>query len=250
MESTFLNKIAVSKLTRAQVSIADYIAKNQKRILNMTAQEIAHEIGVSDASVIRFSRAVGYEGFTDLREHIRMDLKANSEKIGRHSLHDRFVMQEERYQNIEGTRSQMLRLMGINLESSLRQNEEALYEKVADHILQADRKVVIGVRGGNGCATQFARLLSHITNNVDCIANENNDQLCKLMELDENDVVVFLNFPRYYLIDEHSKRGKTFPGCGNYFFRCCKWSCISVGDCTSLYVCWKIVVYVSGKSTV
>ncbi|NCB93569.1 MAG: MurR/RpiR family transcriptional regulator [Clostridia bacterium] len=202
MENTFLKKIATSNLTRAQLSIADYIAKNQKRILNMTAQEIGHAIGVSDASVIRFSRAVGYEGFSDLREHIRQELKEHSEKIGKHSLFDRFVMQTERYQNVEGTRNEMLRLMGINLESSLRQHEEWRYEEVADHILKANRKMVIGIRGGSGCAAQFSRLLGHITSNVECITNEAHDQMSKLMELGKEDVVIFLNFPRYYLVDE------------------------------------------------
>ena len=30
--------------------------------------DIAKEIGVSDASIIRFARAIGYEGFTDLKK--------------------------------------------------------------------------------------------------------------------------------------------------------------------------------------
>lgn len=29
--------------------------------------DVAREIGVSDASIIRFSRAIGYKGFTDLK---------------------------------------------------------------------------------------------------------------------------------------------------------------------------------------
>lgn len=202
MEQNFIKNAAQYELTRGQLKIADYIGKNKKRILGMTAQEIGREIGVSDASVIRFARAVGYDGFTDLKKHVQQELLDNNEKIGRHSLFDRFVMQEQKYKGNNDSKNEMLQLMEMNLETSLRQNDETSYERIAEHILRADRKVVIGLRGGKGCALQFARLLGHLTGKVSTVIDEGHDQICRLTELDEQDVVVFLNFPRYYKIDE------------------------------------------------
>lgn len=201
-ENSFIKNIAKYDLTRGQVRIADYIAKNQKRILGMTSQEIGREIGVSDASVIRFARAVGYEGFADLKEQIQKELKENNEKIGKHSLFDRFVMQSEKYTPGDETENEVLQLMGINLETSLRQNSKESYEKIAGAILKSNRKIVIGLRGGKGCAMQFSRLLGHITTQVECITDEGHDQICRLTDLSEKDIAVFLNFPRYYKIDE------------------------------------------------
>ena len=56
-------RIQQAQLTKCQHRIADYFLKNRNRICRMTSLAIAQEVGVSDASVIRFSRAVGYTGF-------------------------------------------------------------------------------------------------------------------------------------------------------------------------------------------
>ena len=58
MDTTLMNRIMEYSLTKGQGKIADYILKNQKRVLGMTAKEIGKEIGVSDASVIRFARTI------------------------------------------------------------------------------------------------------------------------------------------------------------------------------------------------
>ena len=201
-EQGLIKRFARCELTKSQIKIADYILKNQKRILGMTALEAGKEIGVSDASVIRFSRAVGYKGFTDLKEQIQKDLQENNEKVGKHSLHDRFVLQMEKYHYDAKEKNEMLYLMQTNLETSFRQNDEVCYEHIADKILKANKKVVIGLRGGKGCADQFARLLSFLTDNVHLIIDEKYDQIVGLQEYGKEDIAVFLNFPRYYKIDE------------------------------------------------
>lgn len=203
-ENNLIKDIAKHELTRGQTRIADYIVKNQKRVLGMTALEIGREIGVSDASVIRFCRAIGYEGFNDLKAQIDQELKENRERIGKHSLFDRFVIQEAKYGKDEEkeNENEAIQLMTINLETSLRQNSRESYERAADTIRKAKHKMVIGLRGGRGCALQFSRLLSHLTTGVDSITDEGHDQICKLTDLGENDIAVFLNFPRYYKIDE------------------------------------------------
>lgn len=202
MDNNFMKRLTQHNLTKSQMKIADYVAKNQKRIVGLTAKQAGGEIGVSDATMIRFARALDYEGYTDLQIKLSEELQKKKEKIGKHSLFDRYTMQMEKYNTDDHNGSDMLYLMGINLETSLRQNSAEIYESIVDGILQAKRKVIIGLRGGRGCALQFARLLSHVTDNVDCIIEEGHDQINKLAELGERDAVLILNFPRYYKIDE------------------------------------------------
>ena len=59
------------EFTKTQKLIANYVVSNQNRIPNISAQEIARELYVSDASIIRFSRALGYSGFTELKNDIK-----------------------------------------------------------------------------------------------------------------------------------------------------------------------------------
>lgn len=199
---SLLDRIDQTKLTKSQSMIADYITHNEKRAIGMTAMEIAKEVGVSDASVIRFCRSLGFAGFPELKQQLEKELAEKNEKIGKHSLHDRFVMQSEKYSINENTLRQMGKLMGINLETSLNQNSPEIYERVATRILEADRKMVIGLRGGKGCAINFSRLLGYMVDHVLTLTEENNDIILKMTELSEKDVVIFLNFPRYYKLDE------------------------------------------------
>ena len=202
MEKELAYQIAHAELTKGQVRLAGYILKNQKRVLGMTALEVGREVGMSDASVIRFCRAVGYSGFANLKVQLQKELSLHSEKIGKHSLYDRFVMQEEKYSKDELDLSEMLTLMGGNLENSLRQNPAATFHTVADKLLSVRKKIIIGLRGGKGCAVRFARLLQFLSSDVACISDEGQDELCSLAELTGQDVVLVLNFSRFYRIDE------------------------------------------------
>ncbi|PNV61585.1 hypothetical protein C0033_13470 [Clostridium sp. chh4-2] len=202
MSKSLMQQIAQYELTKSQIRIADYVAKNQKRILGMTAKELGKETGVSDATIIRFARTVGFKGYTDMQEQVEKELRNSSEKIGRHSLHDRYVMQFEKYNEDKEIAGDIVRLMGMNLETSIRQNSEDVYKRVCEKILAADHKVVIGLRGGKGPAVQFARLLGTITTEARAVTYDDQDSISSLTDLDENDIAVYLNFPRYYKMDE------------------------------------------------
>ena len=49
---------------------------------------------------------------------------------------------------------------------------------------------------------RFARLLQFLSSDVACISDEGQDELCSLAELTGQDVVLVLNFSRFYRIDE------------------------------------------------
>ena len=200
-EKLFSQRCSQQSLTRCQRQIADYIVKNKKRVLGMSARELGRENGVSDATVIRFARELGYEGYGELQVAISQELKASNEKIGRHSLHDRYVMQFQRHNQQEDTLADALQIMQMNLETSIRQNSPEMYDRFAETILGAKKKAVIGFRGGKGPATQFARLLNLITRNTRAIVTEGQDEIASLTDLTEKDVALVLNFPRYFKVD-------------------------------------------------
>lgn len=201
MEHAFFTQLFAHDLTKTQTKIAQYIFKNQKRILGLTAKEAGAEIGVSDASIIRFARAVGFEGYTDMLQALEKELKSQREKIGKHSLFDRYALQMEKYPEEDNSTEESLLLMGLNLETSIRQNSEETYNRCIQRILRARRKVVIGLRGGQGPAILFSRILSHIFDHVILIHTEAYDHLCKLNELNSEDLVIMLSFPRPFRVD-------------------------------------------------
>lgn len=58
-------------MNEQQRRIAEYVARNAERMPYLTVDEIAGDLGVSIASVSRFARFVGYDGFKQLKSSFR-----------------------------------------------------------------------------------------------------------------------------------------------------------------------------------
>ncbi|HOQ97489.1 MAG TPA: MurR/RpiR family transcriptional regulator [Anaerolineae bacterium] len=56
-----------SSLTKSEQRIASYLLANSDEAAFFTAVELAQRLEVSEATVVRFARAVGYDGFPELR---------------------------------------------------------------------------------------------------------------------------------------------------------------------------------------
>ena len=60
-------------LTKTQRIIAEYVLDNASEACFMTSTEIALKLGVSESSVIRFSRTIGFDGFMDFQKALRKE---------------------------------------------------------------------------------------------------------------------------------------------------------------------------------
>ncbi len=69
-----LYKENYEKLTKTGKKIAEYISKNPKKVIVLSALELGKEIGVSDASILRFSKNIGFNKFNDFKNYIAMEL--------------------------------------------------------------------------------------------------------------------------------------------------------------------------------
>ena len=68
MDTSLQQRIQSADLTRTEKRIADYFLDHSESLYFMTARDIAQELGVSDTSIIRLCRTLGYRGFRELQE--------------------------------------------------------------------------------------------------------------------------------------------------------------------------------------
>ncbi|NLJ79948.1 MAG: MurR/RpiR family transcriptional regulator [Firmicutes bacterium] len=59
------------KLTVSQRRLAEYIFQNPYEVALMSNSQIASHLNVSEATVVRFAQALGFTGYTDLRESLK-----------------------------------------------------------------------------------------------------------------------------------------------------------------------------------
>src|SRR3972149_3313329 len=62
-------------LSRSYRKVADYIMSNYYEVSFMTAAQLAYAVGVDTTTVVRFSQRLGYNGYPELLQDIREQVK-------------------------------------------------------------------------------------------------------------------------------------------------------------------------------
>lgn len=67
--------------TQSEQKISEYILKNQEEVVNLSAQELGEKTGTSPASIVRFSRKLGFSGFGELKIEIAKTTNSEEEEL-------------------------------------------------------------------------------------------------------------------------------------------------------------------------
>ena len=71
------------EFSRSQKDVARYIVDHLEEAAFQTAEELARRADTSSSTVVRFSQALGFEGFPELQEAARDEYKRRSHAAGR-----------------------------------------------------------------------------------------------------------------------------------------------------------------------
>ena len=128
------------EMGRAEKKIADYILENSRNITECSVTELAKICGCGDATVVRFSRRLGYDGFQALKIGIAGELGSASTISGEIKKDDScYEIFKKRINDIS-----------VSLQSTESVLDEAALENAAKLIMNARRIAVFGL--GNSAA--------------------------------------------------------------------------------------------------
>lgn len=198
MDNILAERIKNAQLTKTQLRIADYFMQNQERIGSLSSLEVAQEIGVSDASIIRFSRAIGFDGFADLKDSIYNMLVQNA--FSNLSLSERVAKNSETYKG-GNLNHQFQNIIHQNIASVFRNNSQESYDLLTQKIVHSSNRYVIGLRGSRGVAMSFGRLLTFMLPNVRCLVDSECSSINLLQDIGKTDILIMFVMARYYKID-------------------------------------------------
>jgi DNA-binding MurR/RpiR family transcriptional regulator len=174
-----------------QKKVADYFLSHLQELPFQTASEISRESGVSEPTIIRFVRLLGYKGFIDFRNQLQRKFKEE-------------ILPSERIQgvfginkNIENIANSMLELEIHNLRETLKGIDLGQLEEIVRAIIAARMNYIIGLRTSSGAAYVLGRILSHILPNVVTILDGDIRMYEKLRAIGKQDVLITISYPRY-----------------------------------------------------
>lgn len=193
-----------AKLTKTSKRIGAYILDHETDACFMTSTELAAELEVSEASVIRFARALGFTGYMDFQKHLR---KSHTEKLGRIS--SAVAVPYERLQASMATEGddyiqEFLMNTETNITSVVRNNTREAFESAIDLLQGARRKYIVASRANTGVASYFNLLLRHQLPDVIPTWESSVNVIDHMCDIGPEDCVILFSFPRYSEMDHQA----------------------------------------------
>ena len=196
MEMDLIDKIekGLSKMTKSQQIVADYIIKNPIEAAFSTISKIANDTGVSTATVIRFTTCLGFSGFADFQQCMQQRMVHKASPL------DKIELSATKRKD-HSDFSKMVQEITSKSMDSLNKTFEGLSSEVVERtvkdILGAEHIYICGGRSSHSVAHYLAYNLDRLFCNTDFWQSDTTMILEKLRRVSEKDLVIVISFPRY-----------------------------------------------------
>ena len=190
-------KIQSMTLTRTDVEIAEYILAHLSTIGFQTSTTLAEAIGVSDTSVIRFIRKLGFKGYSEFRSEMNARVAKQIAQAHKDlSPGEKYAKSLEKL-NPSNLINDVSRYTLENLQRTYSQMDQDTVERIVDILLKSDRKYIAGFRGTACCAQYMASKLLFLTPHVVPILHADASAVENLLDITDQDCLFLYSFPRY-----------------------------------------------------
>ncbi|WP_432661885.1 MurR/RpiR family transcriptional regulator [Wukongibacter baidiensis] len=189
--SDFLNKLIQNfdTFTNSQKTIANYLMENLDTVAFNTLEDISSKVGVSTTTVIRFTRALGYNGYSELQKDIQGGIKNKVSLPNRLNEEVNIPKDQLLYDSFENDMKNIQKTL-----SSL--SEDALLNTIQT-ISSARNVYILGMRGSFSLAHYMFSRLGQIRRNIRLIQSVGITYPEELIGAAEGDVCIAYFFPRY-----------------------------------------------------
>lgn len=196
---TFEEKVRKTKLTKSGRKIAEYFLQNPTAVPFQSMADIAAQVGVSDVSIVRFARTLGYDGFVELKRSLQSEL-CNKIDMDPSQINPvaKFVnrkdCEQDRY-NFIFDKANHIYTDVVN--QVFERNPIELLRQAATRLLKSPKIYVAGIRTRRSAAITLSTLLSMLMPNVTELVNEGYPTYLKTLDFTKEDCLFFFTFGRY-----------------------------------------------------
>ena len=182
---------SLERLSKGDRAISEFILKNYDKAAYMTVADVSAETGVSEATVVRYARKMGYEGFPQFRQALQEAARS------RMTIDERMRLSAERI----GGSDVLTGVMSNDIEMirrTLEQTDRGQFESAVDALCEARHIYVVGTRSAAALASFMTHYLSMIFESVKIVDPSNESGLFEqMLHVEAEDVCIGISFPRY-----------------------------------------------------
>ncbi len=181
------------QLGRGQKKVAQYVLTHTEEVAFLTAAQLGKNVGVSEATVVRFASLLGYEGFPDFQTHIQNMMRQDISTITR--LEKR--AEEQAAQSSQSILQAILEADQTNLTLFSKDTSEATFSQAIDVIVNAREIYICGLRSSYALAFFLWFSLRFFRHRVHLITPGIGDIPEQVLFADQDDVFIGISTKRY-----------------------------------------------------
>jgi DNA-binding MurR/RpiR family transcriptional regulator len=178
--------------SRSQKDVAQYIVDHLDEAAFQTAEELARRASTSSSTVVRFSQALGFEGFPELQQAARDEYRRrpnNSSAAAAVAVAPLFSLDHTEFESA-------LASDHVNVEETARKLSRNAVEGAVDAIVKAEKVLIAGTDQMAFFASYMRHLLMLLDLRAEIVASPSQEALGRLSRIDEQTLVVGLSAGR------------------------------------------------------
>jgi DNA-binding MurR/RpiR family transcriptional regulator len=177
--------------SRSQKDVAQYIVDHLDEAAFQTAEELARRANTSSSTVVRFSQALGFEGFPELQQAARDEYRrrpaGNGDPLA--SAAPLFSLDHTEFEAA-------LAADHVNVEDTAHKLSRSDVEAAIDAIVTADKVLIAGTDQMAFFASYLRHLLMLLDLRAEIVASPSQEALGRLSRIDDSTLVVGLSAGR------------------------------------------------------
>jgi DNA-binding MurR/RpiR family transcriptional regulator len=178
-------------MSKSHKKLATFVLDNYDSAAFMTAAKLAKSVGVSEATVVRFAYALGYEGYPEFQEALAEWVKGKLNSVQRIGAKYGKSTQQEIINSVLGADIE-------KIDDTIEHLDPQAFELAVESILGAKRVYIIGIRSCKPLAEFLQFYLNMVRDDVILIDSTSTSEIFEqMLRINENDVVIGISFPRY-----------------------------------------------------
>ncbi|MFH2075098.1 MAG: MurR/RpiR family transcriptional regulator [Pseudomonadota bacterium] len=179
------------RLTASQSRAAQYIMDHYDEAIFLTASKLAGKVGVSEATIVRLSQVLGFDGYPKMQQMLRENLQNRLTTVSR---------LEKTVKNVRTDGDILTKIMQEdirNLSQTLQDISLDTVHRAVMDMKNASRIYVVGLRGAHAPALVLSLYLRFLKKQATAVIPGYGDVWNTLHGMSSEDLVVGISFPRY-----------------------------------------------------
>jgi DNA-binding MurR/RpiR family transcriptional regulator len=182
------------EFSRSQKDVAQYIVDHLDEAAFQTAEELARRASTSSSTVVRFSQALGFEGFPELQQAARDEYRRrphgdSSDRNGSGGTAPLFSLDHTEFESA-------LASDHVNVEDTAHKLSRSDVEAAIDAIVSAEKVLIAGTDQMAFFASYLRHLLMLLDLRAEIVASPSQEALGRLSRIDEQTLVIGLSAGR------------------------------------------------------